>query len=244
MQRLQHVWLGVTAACCVIAGAGFSGHALAAEAFAEPQEIRCPEFPAPESGRRTWVAPNLRYNGLPMQIQEMTTEQPVQQVLEFYRRQWQGVKPGYFEYSVGPWQVIATIRDRCFFTVQAQPDGKGTRALLGISTPFGLDPGKQAGAGFPTMSGSKVLNDIDHFDAGKTGRMLLVTNEFSPDANLFFYRRALGGEGWVPVFERAVAGASGVSHVLVMKRGHNEANMAISRSRGTTSIVVTMVDRP
>jgi hypothetical protein len=205
----------------------------------------CPDFPAPEGGRLQWVAPHILYSGIPMQIREFTSDLILpQQVLAFYRNRWGGSPPGYHEYEVGEWQAIATFRGNCYYTVQVQPASRGSKALLGVSARPEHGQPKAPGQGFPLLTGTKVVNDIDHFDGGKTGRSLLLMNSYSADHNAHYYRRALAAEGWVAIVDKAVSGPRGLAHVLVLKRGHHEANLAISPDRNGTSIVVTMVDRP
>jgi hypothetical protein len=213
-------------------------------AVAQERALPCPEFPTPHVGQLQWVAENMRMNGVPMQIKELTTEQTPQQVLAFYKRRWGDVPPYFHEYEVSGMPVIATLRNGCFYTVQVQSYGRGAKALLGISTKPEGGQFKAPGAGFPNMAGSKVLNDIDHFDAGKTGRTILLVNSYSPDANLNFYRRTLADDGWSAVIDRPVEGNKGISHVLVLKRGYHEANLTISPGQAGTSVLATFVDKP
>lgn len=224
---------------CALALAGALSPALA-----QQPEIRCPEFPAPPAGKLEWVAPNLRYSGIPMQIKELVTEQSPQQVIAFYRSKWGGQPPYYHEYDVPGWKAIATLRSRCFYTVQVKADGKGARALLGVSKRWDNGQPPPPGANFPTLSGSRVVNDIEHLDHGKTGRTLLILNDHTPETNAAYYRRTLKADGWVAISDRPVPGPRGISHVLVLKHGHHEANVTIAPAEKGTSIVVTQVDRP
>jgi hypothetical protein len=217
---------------------------VATMALAEESPLRCPEFPAPRTGRLEWVAPNLKYTGVPMQIKELVTEQTPGQVIDFYKAQWGSVPPYYHEYDVGEWKAIATLRQRCFYTVQVKPDGKGARALLGVSARTNGWQPHQAGRGFPAPAGSRVVNDIDHFDEGKTARTLLIMNNLSPETNADYYRRALKSDGWSAIVDRSVPGARGLSRVMVLKHGHHEANLTISPASGGSNILVTQVDRP
>lgn len=235
MHRGSNINSGVLLA--VLAGAGMP-------AFAQERAVSCPEFPVPHVGQLQWVAENMRMNGVPMQIKELTTEQTPQQVLAFYKRRWGDVPPFFHEYDVNGMPAIATLRSGCFYTVQVMPHGRGAKALLGVSTkPEGGNP-KTPGTGFPNMTGSRILNDIDHYDAGKTGRTIVLMNSHSPDANLNFYRRALAEEGWSAVIDRPVEGTKGISYVLVMKRGYHEANLTISPDKSGTSVLATLVDKP
>jgi hypothetical protein len=214
-------------------------------ARAQEPDIRCPEFPSPSAGKLEWVAPNMRYSGIPMQIKELVTEQSPQEVIAFYKSKWGAHPPYYHEYDVAGWKAIATLRQRCFYTVQVKADGKkGARALLGISMRPENGQPPRPGANFPTLSGSRVVNDIDHYDHGKTGRTLMILNDYSPEMNVAYYRRTLKADGWVAIADRSVPGARGLSHVLVLKHGHHETNLTIAPAAKGTSIVVTQVDRP
>lgn len=234
----QRAGRSALAACALAIAAASLG------ASAQEPEIRCPEFPAPPAGKLEWVAPNMRYSGIPMQIKELVTEQSPQEVIAFYKAKWGGQPPYYHEYDVAGWKAIATLRQRCFYTVQVKADGKGARALLGISARPDNGQPPRPGANFPTLSGSRVVNDIDHYDHGKTGRTLLILNDYSPEMNVAYYRRTLKADGWVAIADRSVPGARGLSHVLVLKHGHHETNLTIAPATKGSSIVVTQVDRP
>ncbi|HUR21033.1 MAG TPA: hypothetical protein VMZ90_09520 [Vicinamibacterales bacterium] len=224
--------------------AAMAAGAAALSAFAATEPLRCPGFPIPHEGRAVWVAEDILFNGIPMQIKEYKTALTPAQVMAFYKSQWGSAPPYFHEYDVGEWKAIATLKERCFYTVQLQADGSGTRALLGISARPRDGTPPAAGAGFPTLSGSQVLNDIDHRDGGKTGRTLVVVNSYSTDMNAHFYRRTMAGEGWVPIVDRTVEGAKGLSHVMVLKRGYNEANLTIAPGQSGTSVLASFVDRP
>jgi hypothetical protein len=215
--------------------------------LAQEKAVPCPEFPIPHIGQAHWVAENMRMNGMPMQIKELTTEQTPQQVIAFYKQRWSDAPPYFHEYEVSGMPAIATLRSGCFYTVQVMSYGRGAKALLGVSTKPEAGQIKTPGAGFPNMAGSTILNDVDHYDSGKTGRTIMLTNSYSPDANLNFYRQKMAYDGWKAIMDRPVGGTKGISHVLVMKRGYHEANLTISPgSAGTsgTNVLATFVDKP
>lgn len=223
------------------------GSAVCTAAFAQEKAVPCPEFPIPPIGQAQWVAENMRMNGMPMQIKELTTEQTPQQVIAFYKQRWSDAPPFFHEYEVGGMPAIATLRSGCFYTVQVMPYGRGAKALLGVSTKPDGGQVKTPGAGFPNMAGSTILNDIDHYDSGKTGRTIMLTNSYSPDANLNFYRRTMADDGWSAIMDRPVGGSKGISHVLVLKRGYHEASLTISPGKAGvpgTNVLATFVDKP
>jgi hypothetical protein len=227
------------AAALAMSVAGAPAHAAAAPA--------CPEFPTPEGAALKWVAPNVVFNGAPLQVKELTTRDTPKQLLEFYRRKWGAEQPYYHEYQLEGWQAaIAALRRKCFYTVQAKSDGNGgTFALLSVSTTPEGGSLKTPGAGFPLAPGSRVVNDIEHYDGGKNGRTLLLVNDLAPDTNVAYYRRALGGDGWTAVLDKSVETPKGSARVLVLKRGYHETSISITPHGGSgSSLLVTSVDRP
>jgi hypothetical protein len=214
---------------------------------ADGQPLDCPAFPLPDA-KLTWVAPNIAFNGLPMQIRQFDSKESPKAILDYYRREWRGTRerPGNVEYPLDGWQVIAALRERCFYTVQVKASGKdGSTGLLGMSRlPDPLQV-REAGKNFPMMTGSNVINDIDHFDPAKRARTIFFTNEFSPDANAGFYRRVLGAEGWRIVVDHALpVGGNRTAYVMTLKRGTAETNMSITRNGESTNVLVTLMDRP
>ncbi len=213
---------------------------------ADAPRLDCPPFPLPDA-KLTWIAPNIVYNSMPMQIRQFDSRESPQAILAYYRREWRGTQkqPGAIEYPLEDWQVIATLRGQCFYTVQVKPSGRdGSTGLLGMSRIPEENQVREAGRHFPMMSGSQVLNDIDHHDEGKRGRTLVLTNGFSPDANADFYRRVLSAEGWRVVSSHTMPVGNRNAYVLTLKRGLNETSMTIARNGEFTSVLVNLVDRP
>lgn len=103
---------------------------------------------------------------------------------------------------------------------------------------------RDVGRDFPMMSGSNVINDIDHFDPGKRGRTLLFVNEFSADANAGFYRRVLTSDGWNIVQDHALPTTGNrTAYVMTLRRGAAETSMSITRNGESTTVLVNLVDR-
>ncbi len=221
--------------------------AFVAGAAGAASPLPCPEFPTPEGGSLKWVAPNIVFNGAPLQVKELTTRDAPKHVIAYYRRKWGADKPYYHEYQLEGWDAaIATLRKDCFYTVQAKSDGNGgTYALLGISARPEGGPLKTPGSGFPLAPGSRVINDIEHYDGGKNGRTLLLTNNLAPDTNAAWYRRALAGDGWTAVLDKVVDAPKGTARVLVFKRGYHETSISITPDGSSGSgLLVNSVDRP
>jgi len=234
----------MAARCLMAAVLALAGSAAVA---ADEPRLDCPAFPLPEANL-TWIAPNIAYNGLPMQIRQFDSKESPKAILDYYRREWRATppRPSFVEYPLDGWQVIAALRERCFYTVQVKASGReGSTGLLGMSRLPEPSQVREAGKNFPMMSGSNVINDIDHFDPGKRARTIYFTNDFSPDANAGFYRRVLTGEGWRVVVDHELpVGGNRTAYVMILKRGTAETNMSITRSGEFTNVLVTLMDRP
>ncbi len=219
-----------------------------APAMADEPKLDCAPFPAPEF-KLTWVMQDILFNGLPMQVKKFDSPESAQSILAYYRREWKAApqRPAGIEYEIGEWKVIAALRGTCFYTVQVQRGaGNGSTGLLGVSQL--QDPGQArvAGKGIPMMSGSNVVNDINHRDPGKAARTILLMNAFSPAANADFYRRTMTADGWRIIADNTlpIRGGNGEAHTLTLKRGLNEAGMTISRSGEGSSVLLNMMDKP
>lgn len=234
----------IAARCLMAAVLALAGFAAVA---ADQPQLDCPAFPLPDA-KLTWVAPNIAFNGLPMQIRQFDSKESPKAILDYYRREWRGTRerPGNIEYPLDDWQVIAALRGRCFYTVQVKAvDRDGSTGLLGMSRLTDPSQVREAGKNFPMMTGSNVINDIDHFDPGKRGRTLFFTNDFSPDANAGFYRRVMPGEGWRIVVDHELpVGGNRTAYVMTLKRGTAETSMSITRNGEFTNVLVNLMDRP
>jgi hypothetical protein len=227
-----------------LAGALFSGLALGI-ACAAADELDCPNFPEPKA-KVQWVAPYMVFNGLPMSVKRFDSEQSPAQILAYYRNVWAAKgSAAPVENFVEPWDTIGAVRGKCFFSVQVQAAGKtGSTGLLSATH---MPEGPRVIAAdktLPMMSGSKIINDIEHRDPGKTARTLLLTNSFSAESNADFYRRSLKGQGWQALSDQQISTAKGLGIAMILKRDLAEISMVFTRSGANTMVLATMMDKP
>ncbi len=209
------------------------------------EELDCPSFVEPSKAKLQWVAPYMMYNGVPMSIKRFDSEQKPEEILAFYRQAWRGTGPAApVENTVEPWRTITAMRGRCFFTVQVQAAGPGSTGLLSATQAPGQTKVTPADKALPMMTGSTVLNDIDHRDEGKSARTILLSNGFSAETNAGFYRQNLADRGWKMVNSYQISTKRGPGITLVMKKGAAEASLVITREGQHTMVLANLVENP
>ncbi len=207
----------------------------------------CPEFPAPKKAKLQSVAERMEMHGMLMAIRRLESEEDTKTILAFYRAKWVATEkiPAPVEYPLGPWQVIASQRGECFYTVQVKAFGKnGTEALLGVTAGPAPATIKEA---VPMLPGSSVLNDLGHNDSGKTARTVLLRNGFSTATNADFYRRNLADQGWNLTNHYRMDNPQGSGDVVILRNGPRELSIAMTRDAKDarmSNVVLNYVDQP
>jgi len=228
---------GALIACMLLALAGTAAAA---------KQLDCPDFPQPDDAKVQWVAPYMIFNGVPMSVKRFDSEQSPADILAFYRQAWAGngaAAP--VENTVGAWQTIGAMRGQCFFSVQVQAAGtSGSTGLLSATQRPDEARIVPSDEEVPMMSGSRIINDIQHVDDGKSARTVLLSNTFSAQSNADFYRQNLADQGWKMISSYELKGSKGPGITIVMKRDFAEADIVITRSGANTMVLATMVDKP
>lgn len=208
----------------------------------------CPDFPVPDKARLQVVAEQMSVSNVPMKILHLEIALPPAVILAFYRTKWAATAsiPAAIEYTLGPWQVIATRRGNCFYTAQLKPLGAdGTEGLLGVSAPP-PESGVVKDA-VPMLPGSTVLNDLGHNDSGKTARTVLLQNQFSTATNADFYQRNLTDQGWQVVNRYHMDQPGRYGDVIVLRNGLRELSIVATRNAhnaDTSDVLLNYVDQP
>lgn len=203
------------------------------------------DFPVPPKTQLQAITDSTNYEGMTLKIRRFDVNLTIEQVLNFYRKEWQDE---YVENDVPPWKMISTKQGDEFLTVQIQTSGfKQSWGYLGTSDlPAFLESGRMLGENkqfFPMMRGSKIINDMLNDDIGKQSRVLLINNNFSVNGNAQYYRDHYVGNGWTNIIDQS--GGNTLSHVLVFQRGSQSVSMSINpapaKVGGATNIVVNAV---
>ena len=203
--------------------------------------MAAPRFPSPPDSTVGKLAESMIVNGLPMQIRQFTSNNSVNQILDYYRQYWpKGTeeKPGYTETDIlTPWIIITRVEDGYLMTVQVTENGdRGSRGLLGMSKL--PDPEQELptlGEQFPKMRGSTVFNDIHSKDIGKQGRTIQLSNKYSVQSNANFYRDHYTNQGWVVSMDESFTG--GNSYAQRFSNGNKNVIITINKGKHGSIIV-------
>lgn len=186
-------------------------------------------FPVPDGARISIVGENLDINGLPTRIWEITSPKAPEEILAYYRQEWdkpaEPAGPGYIENEAGGWQVISRSDDPYLYTVQVQEAAMGSSfGFLAVSQPMELvthEPEE-----FVKPAGSEILLDLASDDAGKLGRVVQFKNRQSVEANYRFYRERYRAKGWRELSQLPVDRNKAL---LLMNKGNGEVSIVFNR---------------
>jgi hypothetical protein len=187
------------------------------------------EFPVPDDAKVFIVGEDLNINGLPTRIWELSSSQSPDEILAYYRQEWQNPAeskgPGYIEKEAGGWQIISRSDAPYFYTVQVQKAAMGSSfGFLAISQPMELvnrEPDE-----FVKPAGSEILLDLASDDAGKRGRVVQFKNRQSVEANYRFYRGRYMARGWS---ELSQLPADRTKALLLLNKGNGEVSIVFNR---------------
>lgn len=230
-----NVFLKVSFALCLLLRA----------AFVSADDWPVPTFP--EDSKVEIVSKGMVFNGVEMRIWEVISRMSPEDLLNFYKKQWQGAGsaigkkvPDFIEYKVGDWDVLSSVENEYQVSVQVQSWGKGRAlALVAISDMFDESSFKKFGENFPKKKGTLVLNDIVADDSGKESRTLVLQNRYSVKHNVSFYKRQFSNKGWQQVEAPELKRDRGV---LVMVSGSDSLNMTFDRVDGQTNIIAVVTN--
>jgi hypothetical protein len=208
--------------------------------------ITMPEIPRAPDMRIVVVSDHMIYNGIDMSTYQVSSPHRMDEVLRFYRQAWNG-RVVESPMSVGldqtQWTVLAHRENEFMITLQLRPSKPdGVYGYIAISNAFG-GVLHETGKDVLMPVGSTLVNDIVEEDGGRRSRTVLLRNEDSVSFNLDFYRQRLTKEGWTEASDLSTlpAGPGGPPQALLMNRGGEEMNIAVTRSGGTTTVVMVTV---
>jgi hypothetical protein len=197
------------------------------------------DFPEPPRSTITDVSESTSAYGITMGIRRFESRLNKDQIIEYYNAYWKDTAAiTLFD----PWEMIGKVESRQFVNVQVQNGFSGSWGYLTISDlPTAIKKDKiqaPTGAGFPSMSGSQVLSDQTHNDLTKTGRTLVINNNFSVNSNGQFYRNHYQSQGWQLVADSKGSRLKGAA--MTFTKGRQILSLTINQVNSSTSVVANI----
>ncbi|SFR62760.1 hypothetical protein SAMN05216203_1937 [Marinobacter daqiaonensis] len=215
----------------MMSGAGKVALVFCSMAILMPQvhAVEGPELAVPDGAKVVIVGEDLNINGLPTRVWELSSSQSPEEILAYYRQEWQDPAeskgPGFLENEAGGWQIISRSDEPYFYTVQVREAAMGSSfGFLAVSRPMDLVNHKPDG--FAKPAGSEILLDLASDDAGKRGRVVQFKNQQTVEANYHFYRELYMAQGWK---ELSQLSADRDTALLLMNKGNGEISIVFNR---------------
>ncbi len=203
--------------------------------FAATSGFDLENIPLPKRTFITVVTDGIELNKVGMSVWKANFPKSVEQVLQFYRDQWQQPvvqnAPGFVESNLGEWQVISRLDGDYLITVQVKSKGKKrSEGMLAISDLPTLKAAPRLGKHFPKPSKTQVHNDIESTDGDVFSRTLIMESAHPLKTVARFYDSYYQQKGWQ---------RQGLINEGAVYRNKNKiVNLAMIRERGKTRIVV------
>lgn len=207
-----------------------------------------PDFPPPPKAAVEWVSQNIQVNGIRQSIRAFHTEESIEDVVRFYRKEWKKPiekdKPGYMEsIDAYPWYVISRIEEGYLMTVQVQVnqnDETSSWGYLSMSVlPKSTDKSPEFAKTIPKIPGSIVMNELKSNDPGKKATTVIITNTHSVRNNADFYRGHFLNKGWTMETDKGLGNQE--AHSLVFKTKSNRVTIMLLADKDYTRVVVNSV---
>lgn len=176
----------------------------------------------------------MQFNGLPLGLHQFESEQSPQQILLWYRKQWQGRAD---ETEIEQWRQISTFFPPVFVTAQLRSNGDGgTLGRLIIS-----DFSKQQDPK-PSLlpAGARLMTDLVSNQGPTQGRLTVLRTRDSVSETLGWYVHALNRDGFSKVSD--AENAQSGSRVVRFVRGDKTAQLVILPLDSGSEVMLTQTD--
>jgi hypothetical protein len=166
---------------------------------AAPKWIELPEVKTFKGMDVGWVAKKMKYNGLPMSMQEFTADMPALELLERYEQYW---KSKYDAETVrsrnGDAYVLGVEQKNYYYTVQIVPiDKKTSMGNLSVSlSPDKFKRSKDVKTEFPVPSSASQVSFIESNDSGVIAENISYSVRRTSSNVASWYESRMGRQGW------------------------------------------------
>ena len=202
-----------------------------------------PSIEAPPKATVQWVGQNMKLNGVPLRIQQFSSNVSMNEVISYYRAIWGSrADKKSVENALGKGQVIGKQQGDYYLSVQVTP--AGLTKCTGYLT-VSMLPGSQRivmnSDQFPLMSGSNIHSELESNDPGQKAKTLTLLNTYSVASNADFYKERLTAQGWQLDPHYGGSQQDGKAYAMFFRRGNTEATVIISKATAGTFTVANIV---
>lgn len=158
----------------------------------------------PPRTESSWVMRDARVNGLPMQVLELQSELPVDELLAFFKRDWRRFGGSFapMESEQGAWRKLTLQQDPVQIVAQVERNGRGgSRALLSQMNYRDLQR-DYVPRDLPMLAPLQVMQVSDTRDGPRRSRLVQMGGNASFEITQQRLRQYWSGAGWRTVFER------------------------------------------
>ncbi|MDB6063404.1 MAG: hypothetical protein JWM78_3507 [Verrucomicrobiaceae bacterium] len=202
-----------------------------------------PQLIVPDGTNVVIVSDQIDINRMPTRIWQFHADKKPEQFLAFYRAKWtkppQEGAPPYIENSTEEWKIIS--RPEGDFMIAVQVGAKNPLASDGMVSMAQIkgtlvDKAMVARAPeYPKMPGSKVLQELNNHDAGKSALTVILENGNSSSSNRSYYKHFYESRGWTEIGGHS--NTSSDSEVLLLQKGPLETSFTFVSKNAKTQVV-------
>jgi hypothetical protein len=186
------------------------------------------------------VGQEMVVNGLPVQIQQVSSSESIDTLLSRLQKEW--TEAGWLvkRIKLGHWQILSALSEECHATLQLTK-GHRTEGLFAIGHPHkGKDRAtvvRQSGIELPT--GAHVVSALSALDGPRESTTIVLTSRRSSVSLRDHFVQVLqdGGYGDVRMGQVRPRGSLQGAHLVSGQRGNDVVQIIIFDSGGTTAIV-------
>lgn len=196
------------------------------------------DFPRMEGMLISSIGNQVQWNYMPLNGRSFRVPASVEQVREFYGKEWQDAVD-YTEFD--GWQQILHINKRCMMLVQvrAQNDRYSFGRMLLTNPPAKDAESIALGTGMPVPPGAQVISDMRSDDKIREGRMVLLLAEDDIHRTQAWYESELLRAGWT--LEHRSRQQNAV--VLSYAKGRELMTVGLLDAVDRTQVLINRMDR-
>lgn len=147
----------------------------------------------------SWISQKMKFNGLPMSMQEFTADTSASKLIEKYQRYWRSKYDTDVAMSKNGDAIVLGVRQRdYYYSIQIVPVTKtSSMGNLSVSiAPDALDSSSLTKTSFPLPSSANKLSRIEYNDDGVIAETLTFESRRSVSSIATWYQTRLQEEGW------------------------------------------------